>query len=416
MSDVLTVLLAGGKGTRLEPLTHDRAKPAVPFAGMYRIVDFALSNCINSGLFNIIVLTQYKSLSLEHHIAQGWGRFFHPEFGQWLTIAPPQQRVTEDWYLGTANAVYQNIYSVEKSGAEHVLILAADHVYKMDYRRVLAFHRQHGGPATVATLRVPLAEAARQFGVVEVGADELVTGFQEKPDHPAPIPGDRLHCLASMGIYVFNAGFLIDELRQNAEGAEPGHDFGHHILPRIIGREPIRAFTFTGRGTGAPGYWRDVGMLDAYYSANMDLLADPPGLDLYDKTWPIYSFQPSFPPPRVGVSPEPGGRPAGGSRNNIFANGTVCAGWVRGSIVGFDCRIAEKAIVEDSILFDRVIVSPGAEVRRAILDKGVRVLPGARIGLDPEEDRTRGFMISEGGITCVAKDAVVCGRDPDSRV
>ncbi|MBP3959853.1 NTP transferase domain-containing protein [Gemmata sp. G18] len=409
MSDVLTILLAGGKGTRLEPLTRDRAKPAVPFAGMYRIVDFALSNCINSRLFNILVLTQYKSLSLEHHVTQGWSRFFHPEFRQSLTIAPPQQRVTEDWYLGTANAVYQNLYSVERSGAEYVLVLAADHVYKMDYRRLLTFHREHGGPATMATLRVPLAEAAGQFGVVEVDPDARVTGFQEKPEVPTPVPGDNENCLASLGIYVFTARFLIDELRKNAECADPGHDFGHHILPQIMGREPIRAFTFSGRGTGAHGYWRDVGTVDAYYQANMDLLADPPGLDLYDRTWPIYSFQPGSPPPRVAVVPEPPDRPSTGARHNIFANGAVSAGWVRGSVIGFDCRIGAGAVVEDSILFDRVMVGPGAEVRRAILDKGVQVLPGGRVGCDADEDRSRGFGVSEGGVTCVAKDTIVNG-------
>lgn len=415
VSDILAVLLAGGKGTRLEPLTHDRAKPAVPFAGMYRIVDFALSNCINSRIFNIIVLTQYKSLSLEHHLAHNWGRFFHPEFGQWLTIAPPQQRVTEDWYLGTANAVYQNIYSVEKSGAEQILILAADHVYKMDYRRILAFHRQHGGPATMATLRVPVQEAAGQYGVVEVDSDNLVREFQEKPENPSPIPGDGKHCLASMGIYVFTTRFLIDELKQNAVGADPGHDFGHHILPRIVGREPIRAFTFTGRGTGAPGYWRDIGKIDAYYLANMDLLADPPGLDLYDKTWPIYSFQPSSPPPRLAAIPEPPSRPMSGSRNNLIANGTVCTGWVRGCVVGFDCRVGDHAVIEDSVLFDRVTIGPGAEVKKAILDKGVQVLAGAKIGYDLDEDRNRGFVISKGGITCVTKDTIVSGRARDSR-
>jgi glucose-1-phosphate adenylyltransferase len=411
VDSVLTVLLAGGKGTRLDPLTRDRAKPAVPFAGMYRVVDFALSNCINSRLFNILALIQYKSLSLEHHIAQGWGRFFHTEFGQWLTVASPQQRVGDDWYQGTADAVYQNLYSVKMSGAEHVLVLAADHVYKMDYRRILTFHREHGGHATVATLKVPVAEAAGQFGVVQVDAESRVTGFQEKPEHPSPVPGDEGHCLASMGIYVFTARFLVDELRQNAGRTDPGHDFGHHILPRLRGRHPIRAFMFSSPGTGVAGYWRDVGTVDAYYAANMDLLADPPKLDLYDKVWPIYSFQRSIPPPRVSVVPEPAGRAAGGSRHNIFANGTVCGGWVRGSVVGFDCRVEAGAVVEDSILFDRVVVGSGAEVRRAILDKGVRVLPGARVGVDAKEDRARGFVVSEGGVTCVAKDAVVGGRE-----
>lgn len=294
----------------------------------------------------------------------------------------PQQRVGDDWYLGTANAVYQNLYSVEKSGAGFVLVLAADHVYKMDYRRMLEYHRGHGGPVTVATLRVPVAEAAGQFGVVEVDADARVVRFREKPDRPAPVPGDEGHCLASMGIYAFTTAFLVDELRASAEGPDPGHDFGHHILPRAIGRAAVRAFTFSGRGTGAAGYWRDVGTVDAYYRANMDLLAGPPGLDLYDRAWPVYSFQPSFPPPRVAVVPEPAGCPAGGPRRNIFANGTVSEGWVRGSVVGFDCRVEAGAVVEDSVVCDGTVVGEGAEVRQAILDKGV-VWPGARVGVDP---------------------------------
>ena len=280
MDSVLTLLLAGGKGTRLEPLTRERAKPAVPFGGMYRIIDFALSNCLNSRQMRILVLTQYKSLSLEAHVSRGWGRFFHPEFGQWLAIGSPQQRVSEDWYLGTANAVFQNIYSIEKSGAEYVLVLAADHVYKMDYRPMLEFHRDSSGAVTVGTLRVPVAEAAGQFGVVEVDRASLVVNFEEKPERPACLPGDQAHCLASMGIYVFTAAFLIDELRRSAAEADPSHDFGQHFLPKIIGREPVRAFTFSGRGTGAPAYWRDVGTVDAYFRANMDLLADSPDLDI----------------------------------------------------------------------------------------------------------------------------------------
>ncbi len=409
MDDVLTILLAGGRGTRLEPLTRDRAKPAVPFGGMYRIVDFALSNCLNSRQLNILVLTQYKSFSLERHISQGWGRFFHPEFGHWLDVAPPQQRVDDDWYLGTANAVYQNIYSIEESGADYLLVLAADHVYKMDYRRLLAFHRGHGGEATVATLRSPVALAARQFGVVEVGADSRVRGFEEKPECPAPLPGDAASCLASMGIYVFTARFLTDELRRNAEALDPGHDFGRHILPGILGRGAVYAYDYARPGAGGGGrpYWRDAGTLDAYYQANMDLLADSPDLDLYEKTWPVYSFQPSFPPPRVAVGPPPSGRALAGTRHNIFANGTVAEGWLRGAVVGFDCRVAHGAVVEDSILFDGTSVGPGAEVRRAILDKRVQVRPGARVGLDPDEDRRRGYVVSDGGITCVPKGVIV---------
>jgi len=407
VDEVLVVLLAGGKGTRLDPLTRDRAKPAVPFAGMYRIVDFALSNCINSRQLNILVLTQYKSLSLERHIAQGWGRFFHPEFGQRLTVAPPQQREGGDWYLGTADAVFQNLYSVERSEAIYVVVLAADHVYKMDYRRLVAFHRDHGGVATVATVRVPVGEAAGQFGIVQVDAAARVIGFEEKPQHPAPLPGDEGHCLASMGIYVFTTKFLVDELRRDSHAVVPGRDFGHHTLPMIVGREDVRAFTYGAAGTGGGTYWRDVGTLDAYFRASMDLLADAPGLDLYDRTWPVYSFQPSFPPPRVAVTPVATGSLHGSSRRNIFANGTIAEGWLRGAVVGFDCRVEEGALVEDSVLFDGVTIGSGAEVRRSILDKRVRVGPGARVGVDADEDRGRGFVVSEAGITCVPEGAVI---------
>ena len=411
MDSVLTLLLAGGKGTRLEPLTRDRAKPAVPFGGMYRIVDFALSNCLNSRLFNILVLTQYKSLSLEHHVAQGWGRFFHPEFGQWLTVASPQQRVSDDWYLGTANAVYQNLYSIEKSGAEHVLVLAADHVYKMDYRRMLDIPpRARRSRRRSATLRVPVAEAAGQFGVVEVDADARVTGFQEKPERPTPAPGRRRRTAwRRWGSTCSPPAFLIDELRRNAEGPTPGTTSATTSCPRLIGREPVRAFTFSGRGTGAPAYWRDVGTVDAYFRANMDLLADAPGLDLYDKAWPVYSFQPSFPPPRVAVVPEPP-RPAGpGARGTTSSRTARCAdGWLRGSVVGFDCRIdARRGGGGQHPVRPGACVGRGAEVRRAILDKGVQVRPGARVGFDPDEDRRQGFVVSEGGVTCVPKDTVV---------
>ena len=403
---MLTVLLAGGKGTRLEPFTRERAKPAVAFGGVYRIIDFSLSNCLNSRLMRGLVLTQYKSLSLESHISRGWGRFFHPEFGQSLEIASPQQRVREDWYLGTANAVYQNIYSIEKSGAEHVLILAADHVYKMDYRRMIDFHRSHGGAGTVAALRCAAADAAGRFGVLEVNEAAQVVGFEEKPAQPARLPGTD-DCLASMGIYVFTAGFLVDELRRTASGADPAHDFGQHFLPRIIGRESIRAFTYSGLGTGGPAYWRDVGTVDAYFQANMDLLEDTPALDLYDKTWPIYGSQPSSPPPRVAAGSSRPAPPPGGPAHNMFANGTVADGWVRGAVVGFDCRIERDAIVEDSVLFDGASIGRGAEMRRVILDENVRVQPGARIGMDPAEDGRRGFVISEGGVTCVPADTVV---------
>ena len=398
MDNVLAVLLAGGKGTRLEPFTRDRAKPDVPFGAVYRIIDFALSNCVNSRLMRGLVLTQYKSLSLESHITRAWARFYHPEFGQSLEIASPQQRVSDDWYLGTANAVYQNLYSIEKSGADDILVLAADHVYKMDYRPMLEFHRRHGGVATVAAIRCATGEAAGQFGVLHVDPASHVVGFQEKPDRPEPLPGEEDYCLASMGIYVFSAAFLTAELQRSAEGADPAHDFGSHVLPRIIGREAVHAFLYSGQGTGASGYWRDVGTVDAYFQANMDLLDPRPALNVYDRTWPIYSAQPSSPPPRLAVVPVPARE---GPGYNLVANGTLVDGSVQGSVVGFDCRIARDALVEDSILFNGVSVESGAEVRRAVLDEGVVVRRGARIGSDHEQDRQSGFLVSEGGVTCV---------------
>jgi glucose-1-phosphate adenylyltransferase len=252
-----------------------------------------------------------------------------------------------------------------------------------------------------------VAAAARQFGIVEVDADSRVRGFHEKPEHPVPLPGDASHCLASMGIYAFKTRFLIGELRRNAAELEPGHDFGNHILPRIIGRERVHSFSHTGLGTGGGAYWRDVGTVDAYYRANTDFLLADPGLDVNDKTWPVYSFQPSFPPPKVTVASQPTGPSSAGPRLNIVANGTVSEGWLKGAIVGFDCRVAAGAVVEDSILFDGVSVGRGAEVRRAIVDKGVRVPPGTRVGCDPDEDRRRGFVLSPEGITCVPKGVVI---------
>ena len=405
MDTVLTFLLAGGRGTRLDPLTRSRAKPAVPFGGSYRIIDFTLSNCINSQQFRILVLTQYKSFSLERHITLGWGRFFHREFGHWLDIVPPQLRAADDWYLGTANAVYQNLHAVDRSGAGQLLVLASDHVYKMDYRRMLAFHRERGGVATVATLRFPVAAAARQLGVVEVDDRSRVLAFHEKPECPPAVPGDGGHCLASMGIYVFDAAFLASELRRNADGADPGHDFGQHILPRLIGTHAVFAYPY---GDGKRGtYWRDVGTVDTYHQANMDLLGESPGLDLHDPAWPVYGYQPTLPPPTVAVVPPPAGRDPQLPKHNIFAGGAVVEGWAAGAVVGFNCRIDRGAVVEDSVLFDEVSVGRGAEVRRAVLDKRVRVLPGARVGIDPAEDRRRGFLVSAGGVTCVPEDAVV---------
>lgn len=406
MSQVVTVVLAGGKGTRLEPLTRDRAKPAVPFGGTYRIIDFALSNCVNSGLRQILVFTQYKAMSLERHINQGWRGLFCYELGEFVDVVPPQQRIDEHWYRGTADAVYQNIYAIEKEDPEYVVILAGDHVYKMNYHRMVEFHRENNADVTVAALRVKVDDAAGQFGVMEVESDSRIVNFQEKPPQPKAIPGDERHCFASMGIYVFTARFMYEQLCQNAAQTDAGHDFGHNIIPSIIGSHRVFAFPFRDENQKAEAYWRDVGTLDAYFEANMDLVRVDPLLNLYDSSWPIRTHLANLPPPKfVFAERHPGGR-CGQALDSIVCPGSVISGGsVERSIVGSQCRINSYSHVEDSILFQGVNVGRHAHIRRAIIDKGVTIPSGAHIGFDHDEDRRRGFTVSENGVVVIAKTA-----------
>lgn len=406
MDGVLAVVLAGGKGTRLEPLTRDRAKPAVPFGGAYRIIDFTLSNCINSGFRRILVLTQYKALSLGRHINRGWRGLFSWELGEFVDIVPPQQRIDEHWYRGTADAVYQNIYSIEKEDPKFVIILAGDHVYKMDYRTMLDAHLEEQADVTVGALRVPVQAAARQFGVIQVDERSRIIGFEEKPEHPRPIPGDEAHCLASMGIYVFTARFMYEQLCQNAARPDAGHDFGHHVIPAMIESHRVFAFPFRDANQKAEAYWRDVGTLDAYYEANMELVQVDPLLNVYDQSWPIRTFHPNLPPPKtVFAERGPGGR-CGQALDSIVCPGSIISGGlVERSILGHGCRVNSYAVVEDSILLDGVDVGRYAQIRRAIIDKGVAIPQGVTIGYDPEEDRRRGFVVSENGVVVIAKTA-----------
>ncbi len=271
MNDTLAVILAGGKGTRLEPLTRDRAKPAVPFGGNYRIIDFVLSNCLNSGMRKLMVLTQYKAMSLDRQINQGWRQFFVPELGEFLDIVPPQQRIDEQWYQGTADAVYQNIYAIEKEQPKYVAIFAGDHIYKMNYRSMVEYHRQNNADLTIGALRVDV-ESAKQFGVMQIDSDHRIVGFQEKPAQPRTIPGDPQHCLASMGIYIFSTRFMFEQLCKDATQPTSHHDFGKNIIPSIIQDHRVFAFPFRDENRKQDAYWRDVGTLDAYYEANMDLI------------------------------------------------------------------------------------------------------------------------------------------------
>ncbi len=403
MHNVLTLILAGGKGTRLEPLTNDRAKPGVPFGGAFRIIDFPLSNCINSGLRRILVMTQYKAASLDRHIHQAW-HFLCRELGEFVDILSPQQRLGEHWYRGTADAVYQNIYTIEQCPAQDILILSGDHIYKMDYSQMLNDHRENNADCTVACLPVSLEEG-KSFGVMGIDSDFQVQKFLEKPQEPFSIPGDPQRCLASMGIYVFKASFLLEELCREATNPSSSHDFGKDIIPRIIASHKVRAFPFQDRNTGNESYWRDVGTLESYYAAQMDLISVNPQLNLYDLTWPIRGDHPPLPPPKFVFASFDSTPPrVGHALDSIVCPGSIISGGeVLRSIISSNVRVNSYSEVSDSILFDQVNVGRHAQVRRAIIDKGVKIPSGVRIGFDPDEDRARGFTVTDSGLTVVPK-------------
>ncbi|MES9875836.1 MAG: glucose-1-phosphate adenylyltransferase [Candidatus Sedimenticola sp. PURPLELP] len=398
--NTLTLILAGGQGSRLQPLTNDRAKPAVPFGGKYRIIDFALVNCLHSGLRRILVMTQYKSHSLQKHLRDGWS-LFNPELGEFITVVPPQMRTGESWYGGTADAVRQNLYMLKRSGAEQVLILSGDHIYRMDYAAMLRSHEESGADLTVACMQVPTDEA-RQFGVMSVHDNGRITRFEEKPENPALLPGSGGHALASMGIYVFSMDTLLKALEEN-EGEASSHDFGHDIIPRLIDEAGVYAYRFGGEsGRVSPDrYWRDVGTLDSFYEANMDLLNPVPSLDLYQSDWPIRTYQAQYPPART----VPGISGSEGIFVNSIASGGVLivGGAVQHSILFPHVSVGDEALVHDSILFNNVEVGEGAQLERCIVDKGVKIPPGETIGLDLEKDAAR-FTVSEKGVVVVPKD------------
>jgi glucose-1-phosphate adenylyltransferase len=398
--DVLTIVLAGGRGTRLEPLTRDRAKPAVPFGGIYRIIDFALSNCLNSDLRKILVLTQYKAISLNRHIDQGW-KFLCRELDEYIEVIPPQQRITDHWYQGTADAIYQNVYTIEKAAPRDTMILAGDHIYKMNYADMIGFHRDNHADLTIACLPVSLSQAS-EFGVMNVDEASRVVGFDEKPQNPEPMPGHTNVALASMGIYVFRTDVMYELLFQDAAKKDLSrHDFGRDIIPPMLSDSRVFAYTFRDENRKQAAYWRDVGTIDAYYQASMDLIAVDPILNLYDRNWPIHTHQPAYPPPKF-VHTDPDRR--GAAFNSIVCQGAIVSGGqVFRSILSPGVRIHSYALVEDSILFDGVEVGRYARIRRAIIDKDVKVPSGFEIGWDRQADIARGFTVSEEGLTVVAK-------------
>lgn len=409
MSETMTVILAGGKGSRLEPLTRDRAKPAVPFGGAYRIIDFTLSNCLNSGLRKLLILTQYKAISLDRHINLAWQQYFCRELGEFIDVVPPQQRIDDQWYQGTADAVYQNIYSLEKLRPELVLILAGDHIYKMDYSQMIEFHKRQGADLTIAALPVD-RESAKSFGVMQVDASSRIRGFEEKPSNPQPMPGNPEQCLASMGIYVFTARLLFELLLSDANERKSSHDFGKNIIPGMIDSHRVFGFPFLDQNRKTQAYWRDVGAIDSYYAANMDLIAVEPQLNLYDLSWPIRTHQGNYPPPKFVFEDREvaGGERVGSATDSIVCAGSIISGGkVSRSIIGTNVRVNSFAQISDSILFDRVEVGRNARIRRAIIDKDVRIPPGVSIGYDLELDRKRGFVISPEGVVVIGKEDAV---------
>jgi len=402
MRRVLTFIMAGGKGERLYPLTRDRTKPAVPFGGIYRIIDFTLSNCINSGLRHIYLLTQYKSESLQRHIRLGWN-ILPSELGQYLEMLPAQQRIGDQWYLGTADAVFQNLYTLKMDTPDEVLVLAGDHVYKMNYYTMIDFHRANDADLTVAVVEMDKAKA-ENLGVVEVDSEGKVFGFQEKPKTPKTIPGNPDKIYASMGIYVFKRSVVEQELQEDAKKQNSSHDFGKDIIPQMVKKgAKIFAYNFIDENKKEAKYWRDIGTIDAYYEANMDLVEVEPVFNLYDKDWPIRTYQEQFPPAKtVFAGDEITGR-VGLALDSIISSGSIVSGGkIQRSILSPNVRINSYSQVEDSILMEGVSVGRHAKIKRAIIDKDVDIPQGMVIGYDPEEDKKR-FYLTESGIVVVAK-------------
>ncbi|MFA4933705.1 MAG: glucose-1-phosphate adenylyltransferase [Candidatus Omnitrophota bacterium] len=401
MRKVLTFIMAGGKGERLFPLTKDRAKPAVPFGGIYRIVDFTLSNCINSGMRKIYILTQYKSASLQRHIRLGWN-FLPSELGQFIELLPAQQRIGNSWYLGTADAIYQNLYTLEMDRPDEVLILAGDHIYKMNYYSMIDVHREQNADLTVGLVEVDRSKS-RHLGVVEADADGRVTRFYEKPANPKSIPGKQDKVYGSMGIYVFNQSVLMQELLEDARNITSSHDFGKDIIPQMIKKGmKIVAYNFRNKDK-EDEYWRDIGTIDAYYEANMELIQVNPTFNLYDQEWPLRTFQEQYPPVKTVHSGDKEEGRVGLVLDSIVSEGCVVSGGrVQRSILSPNVRINSFSEVYDSILMESVNVGRYAKIKRAIIDKDVNIPQGIVIGFNLEEDKKR-FFVSESGIVVVAK-------------
>jgi glucose-1-phosphate adenylyltransferase len=394
--NTMAIIMAGGRGSRLGELTATRAKPATPFAGKFRIIDFSLSNCVNSGIRQVYVLTQYKAHSLIQHVNRGWG-YLRGEFGEFIQIVPAQQQMGDYWYRGTADSVYQNLDLIRETGPEHVIILAGDHIYKMDYGPMIAFHTDHEADISVGVVQVPVAEATG-FGVMTVDGSDRVTRFDEKPANPQPMPGYPDIALASMGIYVFNREFLIETLTADAADPESDHDFGKNIIPGSIDDCRVFAYPFNDVRTKAQRYWRDVGTVDAFFQANLELVHVNPELNLYDMDWPIWTYQEQAPPAKFVLESE---EHTGMATNSVVSGGCIVSGaLVNQSLLFSDVHIEVGSKLHRAVVLPHVRIGRDCHITRAIIDSGCQIPDGTVIGGDPDSDR-RKYSVTEGGVVLV---------------
>ncbi|WP_412503809.1 glucose-1-phosphate adenylyltransferase [Shewanella indica] len=399
--ETYALILAGGRGSRLHELTDWRAKPALYFGGKFRIIDFPLSNCINSGIRRVGVVTQYKSHSLIRHVTRGWGHF-KKELGESVEILPASQRYSDNWYQGTADAVFQNIDIIRHELPRYVMVLSGDHIYRMDYAGLLAAHAESGADMTVSCMEVPVAEAANAFGVMEVDSSNRILGFEEKPAQPRPLPDNPESCLASMGNYVFNTEFLFEQLKKDAQNADSNRDFGKDIIPAIIEKHRVYAYPFRSAFPNEQAYWRDVGTLDSFWQANMELLSPTPALNLYDAKWPIWTYQEQLPPAKFVFDDDDR---RGMALDSVVSSGCIISGaTVRHCVLFNEVRVCSYSEVEDSVILPDVVVLRHCRIRKAIIDRGCIIPEGMEIGLNHDHDRAKGFRVSENGVVLVTRD------------
>ncbi|MBI4907840.1 MAG: glucose-1-phosphate adenylyltransferase [Acidobacteria bacterium] len=404
MERILTILLAGGVGERLAPLTVEEPKPMMPFGGIYRLIDVTLSNCVNSGLTKILVVTQHKALSLNRHIREAWN-ILSPELGQFIEAVPPTRRLSDTWYLGTADAVYQNIQSIEEEGAPYTLVLSADHIYKMNYQHMLEWHIERCADVSVATTQVAPEEAPR-FGIVGMDESFRIHAFEEKPGHDQPLRSrfNPSVCSASMGVYLFSTAVLLEALLADAEDLESAHDFGRDVLPKLLSRQRVVAYDFIDENRKEIRYWRDVGTLDAYYEANMDLVAVTPIFNLYNPDWPIRTAPSRHPPAKFVFADE--GRRMGIALDSLVSHGCIVSGGrVVHSVLSPNVRVNSHCIVENCVLFPNVVVGRYSRIRRAIIDQNIRLPESTEIGVDSATDIRAGHIVTDSGLVVVHRES-----------